>query len=101
MIPWEESMGTARPDLKKVSGFFKGPGFNRLKKYGNGLSGNPLAGSMILFRRGLTNEDLLLNKYGKPAKANWNFDPLSKSHYCLDPSSANARELYYTPVRKG
>lgn len=39
----------------------------------------------------LDNDDLILNKAGKPCKANWNFDPSGTSYYCLDISSSKTR----------
>ena len=42
---------------------------------------------------GLTTADLIIGKNGRPVKANWNFDPSSPSYYCLDVSSAKAREF--------
>jgi hypothetical protein len=43
------------------------------------------------FEEGLTINDLIINRNGKPCKANWNFDPWNESYYCLDPSSEKAR----------
>jgi hypothetical protein len=42
---------------------------------------------------GLRAADLIIGKNGRPVKANWNFDPTSVSYYCLDISSARAREF--------
>lgn len=42
---------------------------------------------------GLTSADLIVDRNGRPCKANWNFDPLSKSFYCLDVSSERARNF--------
>lgn len=42
---------------------------------------------------GLTSADLIVDRHGRPCKANWNFDPTSVSFYCLDISSAKAREF--------
>src|SRR5262249_44045992 len=42
---------------------------------------------------GLTSADLIVDRRGRPCKANWNFDPSSKSFYCLDISSEKARDF--------
>ncbi|MBN9380909.1 MAG: hypothetical protein J0H74_09095 [Chitinophagaceae bacterium] len=42
---------------------------------------------------GLTSADLIVDRNGKPCKANWNFDPSSRSFYCLDISSERARNF--------
>jgi hypothetical protein len=42
---------------------------------------------------GLRSADLIVGRNGRPCKANWNFDPTSPSYYCLDISSAGARDF--------
>jgi hypothetical protein len=42
---------------------------------------------------GLSSADLLLNRAGRPAKANWNFNPAAHGYYCLDISSPKVREF--------
>jgi len=90
--PWESSQGSGKPNMKVFPNFYanldsirgKGlaPGVWETVAYVNELESN-----------GLTTADLLLNKAGKPCKANWNFDPFSPSYYCIDISSPNGRNF--------
>jgi hypothetical protein len=89
---WEDSMGTAMPNQARFPGFDEDVEYARKAGMDIGVwqsvgwVANP-------FSQGLTEKDLLLNKYGRPCKANWNFDPFGVSYFCLDPSSSGAREF--------
>ena len=49
---------------------------------------------------GLTHDDLILGKDGKPRLANWSFNPSDKAHYCLDPSSPRVVAFLQERTRK-
>ena len=89
---WEASMGSGEPNRKRFPHFTEDIAYVRNKGLiiGAWQSVGWLADP---FAHGLTTKDLIVNRYGKPCKANWNFDPWSESYYCLDPSSENARQF--------
>lgn len=49
---------------------------------------------------GLGKQDLIQDANGNPLKSNWNFDPSGESYYCIDISSAHAREFLKERTRK-
>ena len=89
---WEDSMGTAMPNLVRFPGFDNDVEYARKAGLDIGVW-QSIGWVADPFSQGLTEKDLLLNKYGRPCKANWNFDPFGESYYCLDPSSLGAREF--------
>jgi hypothetical protein len=89
---WEDSMGTAMPNRARFPGFDEDVAYARKEGMDMGVW-QSIGWVADPFSQGLTEKDLLLNKYGKPCKANWNFDPLGESYYCLDPGSPGAREF--------
>ena len=89
---WEEKTGAARPDLKKF------PTFNKDVSQVTGAGMDVGVWQSIGWVKdyaaeGLQKQDLLLNRFGKPCKANWNFDPSGEADYCLDPGSSGARKF--------
>jgi len=88
---WEEQTGNARPDLKKFPSFYQD--LNAAKAAGMDIGVWQSVGWVKDYKKeGLHEQDLLLNRFGKPCKANWNFDPAGESYYCLDPGSSGARD---------
>jgi hypothetical protein len=49
---------------------------------------------------GLTSADLIVDRNGRPCKANWNFDPFSPSYYCLDISSDKSKAFLEKRTRQ-
>jgi hypothetical protein len=49
---------------------------------------------------GLTSADLIVDRNGRPCKANWNFDPLSPAYYCLDISSDKTKAFLAKRTRQ-
>jgi hypothetical protein len=89
---WEDSMGTAMPNLSRFPRFYEDVEYARKAGMDIGVW-QSIGWVADPFSQGLTEKDLLLNKYGRPCKANWNFDPFGESYFCLDPSSAGARQF--------
>ncbi|WP_336514403.1 hypothetical protein [Pollutibacter soli] len=88
--PWEDSQGSGTPSLKRFPQFNEDISFIRSKGMQVGIW-ETVAWIADPFSAGLTNQDLILNKYGKPAKGNWAFNPWGEGYYCLDISSAKTR----------
>lgn len=88
--PWEESQGSGTPSLKRFPRFYEDISFIRSKGMQVGIW-ETVAWISDPYTAGLTDRDLILNKYGKPAKGNWAFNPWGEGYYCLDVSSAKAR----------
>ncbi len=88
--PWEQSQGAGRPSLARFPHFMDDITDIRDKKLSPGLW-EAMGWISDPFSQGLSEKDLILNRRGKPCKANWNFDPFAESYYCLDISSEKAR----------
>lgn len=90
--PWEESQGAGKPNLKKFPHFFEDIAYARENGVDIGVW-ETVGWITDPFAYGLKKEDLILDRNGKPCKANWNFDPAGESYYCLDISSARVRDF--------
>lgn len=90
--PWEQSQGAGVPNLSKFPHFFDDLAYARDKKMDHGVW-ETVGWITDPFSKGLTEKDLILNRNGKPCKANWNFDPTGESYYCLDVSSERVRQF--------
>lgn len=91
---WESANGSGLPDLKRYPRFSADLDYIRAKglELGFWLTA---AWLVDVDAAGLTREDLLLGKDGRPRRAAWNMAPdsLPSSKFCLDPSSARTREF--------
>ncbi|MHA4809453.1 alpha-amylase family protein [Flavitalea flava] len=90
--PWEESQGAGKPNLKKFPHFFEDIAYARENGVDIGVW-ETVGWITDPFAYGLTKDDLILDRNGRPCKANWNFDPTEESYFCLDISSGRVREF--------
>jgi hypothetical protein len=90
--PWESSQGSGIPNLDKFPHFEEDIAYARKQNLAIGLW-ESVGWIKDPFSHGLKNEDLILDRTGRPCKANWDFDPSGESYYCLDISSARVREF--------
>ncbi|HVU55401.1 MAG TPA: hypothetical protein VHD83_10115 [Puia sp.] len=89
---WEISQGSGRPDTHR----FPQLADNLKTLHDGGMTHGlweTLGWITDTAAAGLTSADLIVDRHGRPCKANWNFDPTSTSFYCLDISSEKAREF--------
>ncbi|MGE5645808.1 MAG: hypothetical protein ACM336_08450 [Acidobacteriota bacterium] len=98
---WESANGSGIPDLKRYPNFAADLDYIRSKglEIGFWLT----AGWVVdVDAAGLTRDDLLVGKDGRPRRAAWNMAPdsLAGSKLCLDPSSPRTREFLRTRVQR-
>jgi hypothetical protein len=88
---WEGSQGAARPNADRFPNFAED--LDTARNLGLGIGIWESIGWIVdPYANGLKDQDLILNRNGKPCKANWNFDPSGESYYCMDPSSEGTRK---------
>ncbi len=92
--PWESSQGSGVPDLKKFPDFYKDLAYIRGKGVDVGVW-ETIGWIKDTAAVGLTKRDLILDVYGKPCMANWNFDPQGDAYFCMDFSSEKTRQFLW------
>jgi hypothetical protein len=90
--PWEASQGVGKPNLIKFPHFFEDLDYARGKGIDIGIW-ETVGWIADPFAAGLSSADLIVDRKGRPCKANWNFDPSGESYYCLDVSVPRVREF--------
>lgn len=90
--PWESSQGSGKPNTAVFPQFYSNLDSIRAEGLAPGVW-ETVAWITDFAAAGLTTSDLLLNKNGKPCKANWSFDPFGSSYYCIDISTANSKKF--------
>jgi hypothetical protein len=86
---WESFTGSGEPDLKRFPAFDDDIAYIKAKGLSLGFW-QPVGWVDDPKRAGLSSEDLIVGKDGVPRRAAWDTNPRSRSHFCLDPSSAEA-----------
>lgn len=90
--PWEESQGLGKPSTERFPDFQADLDYIEKSNMQRGIW-ETLGWIKDTAACGLTKNDLIVGKDGKPSKASWNFNPFDPGYFCIDISSAHAREF--------
>jgi hypothetical protein len=86
---WESFVGSGEPSLERFPKFEEDIRYAKEKGLRLGFW-QPVGWVDYPERVGLSADDLIVGKNGRPRRVSWDNDPRSRGHFCLDPSSAKA-----------